>query len=670
MKKILLLLCSIISAMSLNAAPGDTTWVSVHDHVDMTWYGNYDRTAHFPNSSTTYSKILMYWEMGCASTGCSDWDYDVHIQAGKFLGYNDSTIASIDTITGDTTWNIFPAVETFELAKVITPYGGYMASGTNGFNSSWNHTHIFDVTDFASLLRDSVLMRAFYSGWSSGFSTTLRFAFIEGIPPRNVLEVRNVYNGYYNYVSSAVFESTYLPSKNIVQPSSSKGVKFRTIPTGHGFDNNLNCAEFCPKNYYVQVDGTTRYTQLIWRDDCGLNPIYPQGGTWLYDRANWCPGLRANIYEHELTPYVTAGATFNLDMNMDVYTWSGAQTPGYAISSQVIFYGDPNFQTDVELTEIITPSSVQDYARMNPICGNPTIRIKNHGAENLTSVQIAYGVIGGVPQYYHWTGNLVFGQDEVVTLPIFNWSGVSTTSPEFFCELTYPNGVIDEKLHDNKIITPINLVPQLDSTFVVWILTNNMASENQYKIEDENGTIIYSRTAMSNSTQYKDTLSFAKGCYKFTLTDAGGDGLAWWANPSAGSGFVRFRKHLSPVPIKVFQADFGAAIHFYFTVGEVGGNDTIVGDTTTIAENNYEGYFDVYPNPAQNQLHVDFSFDKDQDGMLSILDITGKVVFQKAIESIQHKAYILDISSLPRGMYIIDFSNKDLNINKKLIIQE
>lgn len=670
MKKIILLFCSVFSILSANAAPGDTTWVSVHDHVDMTWYGNYDRTAYFPNSSTTYSKILLYWDMGCASTGCSDWDYDVHIQAGKYLGYNDSTVASIDTITGDTTWNIFPAVEIFELAKVITPYGNYMASGSNGFNNSWSHTHIFDVTDFSTILRDSVLMRAFYSGWSSGFSTTLRFAFIEGTPPRNVLDVRNVYNGYFNYVNSSDFEANYLPSKNIVPPTNSKGAKFRTIPTGHGFDNDLNCAEFCPKNYFLQVNGITRFTQLIWRDDCGFNPIYPQGGTWLYDRANWCPGLRAQVFEHDLTPYTTAGTPFNLDMNMDTYVWTGTQTPGYAIASQIVFYEDPNLQTDVELTEIIAPSKIQDYGRLNPTCDNPLIRIKNLGSDNLTSVQIGYGIVGNVPQYYHWTGNLAFGEDEVVTLPIFNWNGVDVTQPKFFCELTYPNGILDEQTQNNKIITPITLVPKLDSVFVVWLYTNNMASENQYTIENENGTVVYSRSGLANNTQYKDTISFAKGCYKFTLSDAGGDGLAWWANPSAGSGFIRFRKQYSVVSIKNFQADFGEALTYYFTVGETGGNDEIVGDTTTIVENNYEGYFDVYPNPARNQLHVDFSFDKDQEGILNIYDMTGKNVRQQSIASIQHRAYILDISDLPKGMYIVQFNNIDLNINKKLLIQE
>ena len=49
------------------------------------------------------------------------------------------------------------------------------------------------------------------------------------------------------------------------------------------------------------------YTQEIWRDDCGENPLYPQGGTWIYDRANWCPGDKATTREHELTSFIESG---------------------------------------------------------------------------------------------------------------------------------------------------------------------------------------------------------------------------------------------------------------------------------------------------------------------------------------------------------------------------
>ena len=88
--------------------------------------------------------------------------------------------------------------------------------GTNGYTEDWQHVFSYDITDFAHLLVDSVEIDAFYSGWSSGFSATTDFEFIEGIPARNVLAVNNVYKNAassYSYSSSSDFETNQMPAK-------------------------------------------------------------------------------------------------------------------------------------------------------------------------------------------------------------------------------------------------------------------------------------------------------------------------------------------------------------------------------------------------------------------------------------------------------------------------
>ena len=77
---------------------------------------------------------------------------------------------------------IFEIIEEYELGRAITPYGTYMqAPGSNGYNPTGT-MYFHDITDFAYLLKDSVEIDAFYSGWSSGFSVTTDFEFIEGVP--------------------------------------------------------------------------------------------------------------------------------------------------------------------------------------------------------------------------------------------------------------------------------------------------------------------------------------------------------------------------------------------------------------------------------------------------------------------------------------------------------
>ena len=159
------LLFAITLTVTINSFAGDTTNIQVHDHTDMTWNGNYDEWGVFPDGSKTYRKIYLHYTMGCASSGCSDWDYTTKIEVLHRTGQLDTSLNEI--------------IESYELARVITPYG-------NGLNNNWEFTHIFDITDFASILKDSVEIRAHYGGWSSGFSVTLDFEFIEGTPPRNV----------------------------------------------------------------------------------------------------------------------------------------------------------------------------------------------------------------------------------------------------------------------------------------------------------------------------------------------------------------------------------------------------------------------------------------------------------------------------------------------------
>jgi len=672
MKKIIYLLFLILFLLTnkIQASPGDTTWVQVHDHVDMTWYGNYDQLGIFPTGTTSYNKILMYWTLGCASTGCSDWDYDVHIKAGKDLGYNDSTIASIDTLTGDTTWNVFPAREYFEMARVITPYGGYMADGINGFSNAWEHVHIFDVTDFAPLLRNTVNIRSFYSGWSSGFDVTLRFAFIEGTPAREVLDIKNIYSGYYDYTTTAAFESTKLPAISHTPLTTANSYKLRVTPTGHGFDNSVNAAEFLPRSYYIKVNGTTYYTQNFWNDKCGLNPVFPQGGTWLYDRANWCPGSRAITFEHELTPYMTPGTATTIDMDIQSYTWSGTQTPGYSIDAILVSYGVKNYTRDVELVEIISPSLTDDYSRINPICGEPHIRIKNNSTTPLTYCNIEYGVVGGTPCHYQWTGNLTYDMNEEVALPIFNWTGVDASNPQFYVQLEDFNGMSDEFLYNNEITTTFTLADAIDSSFVVWLLTNNMPGENAWTIYDENDNIIHEKSGFAPNTQYKDTLTLAKGCYTFVLIDYDKDGLNWWANSDETNGWVRFRKTLSTTIIKNFQPDFGTEIRYHFTINSEGGNrDTICNATTIVEPSLIANQINIYPNPSRGIVYAEWNTNSHDQGTVTISNTLGQIVKSYKLASINQWSQSFDLHDLPRGIYIMTFANTHTSISKRIVLQ-
>jgi hypothetical protein len=138
-----------------------------------------------------------------------------------------------------------------------------------------------------------------------------------------------------------------------------EAVKVRAITTGHGQGNTDNAAEFSQKWHRITV-GSTEFEHILWRNDCHLNRCSPQGGTWTYSRAGWCPGDRVIPWDNDITDVVVPGTT--VEINYDVqpyinycrpnnpdcvdgitcpdcdYNSTGHTEPNYNVNTQIIFY--------------------------------------------------------------------------------------------------------------------------------------------------------------------------------------------------------------------------------------------------------------------------------------------------------------------------------------------
>jgi len=737
MKKITLLFISIF--FGLNTFAGDTTTVRIHDHTDMTWYGNYDEWGVLPDATNDYRKVYLHYTMGCATGGCSDWDYTSQIIVRHRTGYIDSSLqqspaftvngAVLDSVQFSDTayvhswntttnaldsslstlleiiefndatnptnptdtlyafeagfWNmefdtlgniidsfyvtasntiwinyhnwyqVFDVIKNYELARVITPYG-------SGLANNWEFTTTFDITDFVQILRDSVEIRAHYSGWSSGFSATLDFEFIEGSPPRDVVKVESIYSGGYNYNSSVDFEANKLTAKKFFIEQNSSNAMVKMASTGHGFDNNQSAAEFKPINYFVKIDGTQTHTQYNWDADCGENPIYPQGGTWIYDRANWCPGKRAQAFDHEITPFITPGDSVEVNIDFQSYSWSGTQTPSYIIECQLFQYEDANFNNSAEITDIIKPSLKDEHSRKNPICSKPLIEIRNYGNTPLTTLEIEYKVVGGSLNTYNWTGNLAFLETEEVELPnLTNWAGTENT---FEVTLKNPNGQTDDYDENNSMQSEFEMVAEYPETFALWVGTNagvintfTQESETTWDFYDANGTAIYTSGSLYSNTQYRDTLSFTPGCYTFIMEDTDEDGLDFWAN-NDGGGMVRFRE-IGASWLKSFNADFGTNIVHQF----------LAGGTLNTTDNTSTLNWEIYPNPTKDYLTIEGV--SEGITQISLIDNLGRKIYTLENKQAGLVSENIDISTLENGIYFLKISNSENQLTKKIVKQ-
>jgi len=560
----------------------------------------------------------------------------------------DSVLVAADStlhLTYYNYYNHFPQVIRYELARYITPYGNGLSLG-NG----WMWT--FDVTDYRPLLADSVHLEA--GNWQELLD--LRFLMIEGTPPRDVIGIQNLWNGGFNYGNASDPIESHLTPKMAYIPSNVSSARWKSRITGHGMDTPQNCAEFCAKTHYFKMDDSLRFSKLVWRDNCDLNPLYPQGGTWVYDRANWCPGAEVWTYDFEITPFITPGDSVKLDHDVQAYTNTGGWDY-YQIEDQLVTYGAPNFTLDAAIEKVLSPNTDQMWSRMNPICGHPTIIIKNNGTTPLTSLKINYGIKNATPSVFNWTGNLTFQQTETVVLDTFEWVMGAT---KFVTSISNPNGGSDQYALNNTIETPFNYVSELPPGFIIVLKSNSRPFENSYTLKDAGGNVIFSRTGLTANTTYNDTLNLPKGCYEFRLTDTGEDGLQWWANSAQGSGYCRF-KNLNNQILKVFGADFGGEIYMQFTVGlHTGVEDNIFTQNTQI---------NIYPNPAMDEAYIDISLTSRQDAEMTLTDLFGHLISTFTLKEISVESINLDVKNLSKGVYFINLKTKDECLTRKLIVQ-
>ena len=609
-----------------------------------------DSVANAPLQIITYTDSVS--NPGVAIDTMSVWPsyYNHYVYNASGVAI-DSTLVPADSSLTEVYYDYykkFPQVVRYELARYITPYGNGLSLGTG-----WTWT--FDVSDYRTLLADSVHLEA--GNWQELLD--VKFLMIKGTPPRDIIGIRNLWNGGFNFGQPTDPIESHLQPLNANIPINAFNTRWKSRITGHGMDTPENCAEFCAKTHFFKVDGLQQFSKVVWRDNCGLNPLYPQGGTWVYDRANWCPGAEVWTYDWELTPYTTPGTTVNLDHDVQAYTHTGGWDY-YQIEDQLVTYGAPNFTLDAAIEDILSPSKDQMFARYNPVCTSPVIRIKNTGSTTLTSLTITYGINGATPSVYTWTGSLKFMEIAEVTLGTFNWAPGAT---DFSVTLSNPNGGADQYPYNNSKITKFTYPPVMPSQFVIEFKTNLFNTEDSYTLKNDAGTIIASRDGamLLPNTLYKDTVTLADGCYTYELNDTGGDGLSFWANPDQGSGYTRFRKVSPASLLKTFNADFGRQIYQQFTVGLTSGiNDYIMSDNSTLG---------VYPNPSDGHVYIDINLNEKKDGIVEIYNILGEKVYTHEFKNITATSLEADLSDFGKGVYFVILnSGKDL-ITKKLVVQ-
>ena len=326
---------AVSTATPAAAGERETVWVETFRNEFINWATPHVDTFDFPPANL-YEQINCHITISCPSApgDCDPWDRFGNLR----LRHMDTDSTHVD----------------YEIARFITPYDITIPGGPGA--CAW----VVDVSDYQFLLHDEVTLVLYIESWmgnDKGWLMTINFEMIEGTPEREPFALDRLWTtGHLIYGDPDNPITDHVGPVDVTVPAAATWAKFRAFSTGHGFLNTDNAAEFSYKWQAVRV-GAEMTQHYLWRSDCESNPCSPQGGTWYYDRAGWCPGDKAEAWDVEITDWVDPGEISVVNFlfqpyenwcrpnNPDCVDTPSCQCEGHAyfkFEGQVIYYRVPN----------------------------------------------------------------------------------------------------------------------------------------------------------------------------------------------------------------------------------------------------------------------------------------------------------------------------------------
>lgn len=152
--------------------------------------------------------------------------------------------------------------------------------------------------------------------------------------------------------------------------------------------------------------------------------------------------------------------------------------------------------------------------------------------------------------------------------------------------------------------------------------------------------------------------------YEFTAMDSLADNYSWYFGDQKYDDTSGF-KVIHSIDLETYDG----AVDLWMSNGCGAANfqlDPI--HLTRIKENSFEESVVVYPDPAADELHVNFSNGStEKDRSIKLMDLRGRVLIDFKQEQVQNED-VLHIGSLPAGMYILQIGTERSRWNKKIVI--
>ncbi len=630
--KVYLLIISVI-LFNISVFGQSTTHVFSHDDVTIMTdpskgVKSFKRWAEFPSPDKEIRRITMLVTLAHPDDrAIAHWDYMDRIKIRRQGGQSREDLD-------------------YEIGRMLTPYG-------SNFKEDWSYTWQVDVTDFHQFLRDSTEIEYIHSGYESpdlGWDLTIDFKIDFGPAVADILSVKKMWTGGFQYGNPENDIEEHLAPIKIKRARGSEFGRLRIQQTGHGMDRPNGCSEFCSRWREVLVDGKVVDHRDLWKECCD-NPLYPQGGTWIFDRGHWCPG---DLQVPDIIDIPLSRRNHTIDLYMEPFTANNVDQPKEQVTSFFFQYSAPNQLNDVAVEEIIAPNKKDNYNRSNPIAFTPKIKIRNLGSEDLKQVKIVWKTAGFAEKIYEWEGNLGFYEAAVIALPgeIDARQGENT----FVVMLESPNGKQDEWDRDNSLESQFYDVPEIPSSFVVDFLTNNKPEDNSLFIVSSENDTVYSKLPedLEPATNYSDTLDLEEGNYYVMLNDTAGDGLEFWFQPKSGYGRLRLKDAEGNL-IHLFESDCGNGQFLGFRCSDDAKVDTTVEHLSV----------NIFPRMVTDELTVYTTTNKASTLKIRITK-DGEYIESHEYTHIKDAQTGMDVGHLEEGRYVMEiYVNGEHKMNRR-----
>jgi thiol-disulfide isomerase/thioredoxin len=282
-----------------------------------------------------------------------------------------------------------------------------------------------------------------------------------------------------------------------------------------------------------------------------------------------------------------------------------------------------------------------------------TVQLQNFGTTPLTAATIT--VTGGAtPLVYNWTGNLATYATEDVN--------VGTISADNLIDLTATITSTDGDVENSVTTGSGGVAPSTTHIRIDWLF-DNWPEEVSWTIEDENGTVVASRATGfydNQTTAMENVYVPSTGCYRFTFTDAFGDGLfgSQYGTSIDGHCFVYSinADGSAGSAIYTYNGDYNFGTTANVPASESA--DANVNQVVTVEETTALNGLNVFPNPTADVLNINYSLVNTSSVRVDVYNALGALVMSENSASKVAGAHTsqLDFSALNNGMYMVNIN--------------